>query len=95
MNHYEQDRPVGCGGECSRCGPDGDEGDRRGLRGRWLVLHAGGAFLVPLGTAVVGAAIVGEGGIGQLIGALGGLAIGVGAVLAVVRLTARGDEERA
>jgi hypothetical protein len=93
MSYPERDRPVGCGGECSRCGPGGDEEDPRGLRGRWLVLHAGGAFLVPLGTALIGAAVVGEGGTGQIIGALGGLAIGVGTVLAVGRLIARGGEE--
>ena len=93
MNRNELDEPMGCGGKCSRCPLGEDERPTGGLQGWRLVVRAGGAFLVPLVAALVGAVIAGEGGTNQVIGALSGLAIGIGTVLAISRFTHPRDEE--
>ena len=72
---------AGCGG-CAI-----EPADAAGGPAGWrLVAAAAGIFLLPLALAVGGAALAGPGGAAQLLGAIVGLAAGVGAAAIVGKI---------
>jgi len=64
-----------------------------GLAGWRLAVVSVGLFLGPIVLALVGAVCFWPGPEGQLLGAVGGLVVGVGVSIAVARLTRRVDPE--
>lgn len=68
-----------CGGDCGRCGlseADAHRADAAGLSGWRMMLATGSSFLLPLALAALGAWLVGPSGVGQVLGAVIGLALG-------------------
>lgn len=95
MTLPETDKLPHCGGDCSHCTLDEDEGADGGLPPRRIAVPAAVTFLVPLALGAVGSAMAGEGKTAQLIGALGGLAVGVAVAVIYGRLTAGSGKEGA
>jgi len=65
------------------------------LTGWRFAVSSAAVFLLPLATALVGAASIGGGEGVQFLGALGGLAVGLGAGLLISRLVARAGKDAA
>ncbi|MBN1588817.1 MAG: hypothetical protein JW888_04820 [Pirellulales bacterium] len=74
---------------CPHCGGDAcptpDESDPTAMSGSRFVLAAMGLFLAPLVLAILGAVVAGRRAEAQLIGALGGLALGMAGSVLVAR----------
>ena len=82
-----------CDAGCTPCSEAGEREPDEGLSGWRLTLTACGSFLLPLATAVAGAALGGTDARRQLIGAVLGLIAGALAAAAVARACrARGKE---
>ncbi|HUS90617.1 MAG TPA: SoxR reducing system RseC family protein [Phycisphaerae bacterium] len=84
-----------CGPGCTRCGVHEPPTGASPLEGGRLVAASLGVFMLPLVLAIVGAAVAGGEGTRQLLGALGGLVVGLAGGVCVARLARRaGGEER-
>ena len=96
---HAPDKPtMSCSG-CARCPTtncpaENDEAEPR-LRGRALGLAAAGLFLGPIALAIAGSFVAGDEREMQLVGALGGLLLGICASLLYVRVAHRAEPDGA
>lgn len=85
---------VDCAG-CTTCGssegcaPPAEDGPFRGWH---LVLISAGLFLGPVGLAIAGAILAGDRPAAQLLGAVTGLLLGMGAAILTAKLLGSNDE---
>jgi hypothetical protein len=88
VKQQEEGAPEGCSGQCERCdiaGPPGHPVDDRFAGWRMVVLSSL-VFLLPLLTAVAGAAMMRGSANAELGGMIAGFAAGIVAALLLVRL---------
>jgi hypothetical protein len=95
--HTQRELPLadctGCTtcGSPEGCGPPAEDGPFRGWH---LVLISAGLFLGPVGLAIVGAILGGDRPAAQLLGAVTGLLLGMGAgILAAKLLGSNGEKD--
>jgi hypothetical protein len=81
---------------CTQCDADDPARPEAGaLRGWRLTVSATAVFLLPLALAVTGAALLGSNQTRQFLGALGGLAVGMGCGILIARSVGRSAKEGA
>jgi chromate transport protein ChrA len=87
---------TGCDGGCPTCNQDGTDGLPPGALTGWkLVGTVGGAFLLPLGLAILGAILAGTETDRQVVGGLIGLLAGLAVAILASAVLARAGRDHA
>ena len=94
MSDEREDAEMPCATACRQCRAGRDcPADGGGLSGWRLTVSAAGTFLLPLALAALGAKLCGPDQVGQLVGALVGLVVGVGGSLVLATFVRRTVKE--
>jgi hypothetical protein len=95
MEETSKQAKIDCSAGCSHCG-GGDICPPEGAMHGWrLTFSAVAVFLLPLGLAAGGAALVGTDGAGQFAAAMIGLVVGIVGGIVATRWIRRGSEDAA